>query len=79
MAECISHSAKIKIRGIKKMTNKIGFIIYLITSIIITIIISIYTIWRIKKKEINFSQAIIFFVYVLFGIVIPTTFILLRI
>lgn len=61
------------------MTNKIGFIIYLITSIIITIIISIYTIWRIKKKEINFSQAIIFFVYVLFGIVIPTTFILLRI
>lgn len=57
------------------MNNKIGFIIYLITSIIITIIISIYTIWRIKKKEINFSQAIIFFVYVLFGIVIPTTFI----
>lgn len=61
------------------MNNKIGFIIYLITSIIITIIISIYTIWRIKKKEINFSQAIIFFVYVLFGIVIPTTFILLHI
>lgn len=61
------------------MTNKIGFIIYLIISIIITIISSVYTIWLRKKKEINFSQTIIFFVYVLFGIVIPTTFLLLHI
>lgn len=55
------------------------FIIYLIISVIITIISSIYTIWLRKKKEINFSQTIIFFVYVLFGIVIPITFLLLHI
>lgn len=61
------------------MTNKICFIIYLIISIIITIIASIYTIWLRKKKEINFSQTIIFFMYVIFGIIIPTTFLLLHI
>lgn len=55
------------------------FIIYLIISVIITIISSIYTIWLRKKKEINFSQTIIFFMYVLFGIVIPITFLLLHI
>ena len=61
------------------MANKIGFIIYLTISLIITIILSIYTIWLSKKKEINYFQTIIFFMYILFGIIIPTTFILLHI
>lgn len=61
------------------MTNRIWFIIYLIISIIITIIASIYTIWLRKNKEINDFKTIIFFMYVIFGIIIPTTFLLLHI
>lgn len=61
------------------MTNKLWFIIYLIVSIIITIIASIYTIWLRKNKEINDFKTIIFFMYVIFGIIIPTTFLLLHI
>lgn len=58
------------------MNNKIWFIIYLIISIIITIIVSIYTIWLRKNKKINDFQIIIFFMYIVFGIIIPTTFLL---
>lgn len=61
------------------MTNRIWFILYLIISIIITIIASIYTIWLRKNKEINDFKTIIFFMYVIFGIIIPTTFLLLHI
>lgn len=61
------------------MTNRIWFIIYLIISIIITIMASIYTIWLRKNKEINDFKIIIFFMYVIFGIIIPTTFLLLHI
>ncbi len=61
------------------MTNKLWFIIYLIISMILTIASSIYTIWLRKNKKINYFQTIIFFMYILFGIVIPITFILLHI
>lgn len=61
------------------MTNRIWFILYLIISIIITIIASIYTIWLRKNKEINDFKTIIFFMYIIFGIIIPTTFLLLHI
>ena len=60
------------------MNTKIWFIIYLIISIIITIIASIYTIWLRKNKKINDFQIIIFFMYIIFGIIIPTTFLLLH-